>query len=81
MGWSSVRRQRSVLRGPWGQDGEPAPASAGVYGRGQSRKRVGDDNEAANCFHWILKLNLSPQCTGRVARKWNIDDRSENKGK
>lgn len=44
-------------------------------------KRKGDGNEGANCFQWILKSNSIPQCMGLVVRKWNIDDRSENKGK
>lgn len=44
-------------------------------------KRMGDGNEGANCFQWILKSNSIPQCTGPLAHKWNIDDQSENKGK
>lgn len=44
-------------------------------------KRMGDGNEGANCFQWILKSNSLPQCMGLVVRKWNIDDQSENKGK
>lgn len=49
-----------------------------VCGEGE-RKRMGDGNEGANCFQWILKSNLSPQCMGQAARKWNIDDYGENK--
>lgn len=44
-------------------------------------ERMGDGNEGANCFQWILKLNSIPQCTGPLMHKWNIDDQSENKGK
>lgn len=52
----------------------------GVHAEGK-RKRVGDGNEGANCFQWILKSNPSPQRMGLAARKWNIDDYGENKGK
>ena len=80
MGWSSVRRQHSLLQGPWGHTGERAPGSMGVCGEGE-RKSMGDGNEGANCFQWILKSNPGPQCMGLAARKWNIDDYGENKGK
>lgn len=48
---------------------------------GGEQQRTGDGNEGANCFQWILKSNPSPQCMEEAARKWNIDDRGENKGK
>jgi len=47
----------------------------------EERKRMGDGNEGANCFQWILKSNSSPQCSAQAAHKWNIDDYGENKGK
>lgn len=44
-------------------------------------KRMGDGNEGANCFQWILKSTSIPQCMVPLAHKWNIDDQSENNGK
>lgn len=45
------------------------------------RNNMGDGNERANCFQWILKSNPSPQCMGLATREWNIDDFGENEGK
>lgn len=65
---------------PLGSDWRANLGSMSVYWEGE-RKRMGDGNEGANCFQWILKSNPSPQCLGLAARKWNIDDYGENKGK
>lgn len=78
VGLCSVRQQCSLLKGPSGQTEEQANAGCAYWGE---LKRMEDGNEGANCFQWILKSNSSPRCMDLAARKWNIDDYGENKGK
>lgn len=74
------RWHASALASPRGQIGENSHSVA-VGGNGGAEERMGDGNEGANCFQWILKSNSRPQRLAKAAHKWNIDDHGENKGK
>lgn len=80
VGRSAVKVTALSARRPSRSHWRASSGSVGVYAGGE-RERKGDGNEGANCFQWILKSNLSPQCMDLAARKWNIDDYGENKGK